>query len=108
MLSPSTRRAILLVPLLAAVVAVVLHGPIAQPQAYHQFADARTLHGIPNFWNVASNLPFLLVGVFGLWTLRRQPPCELEAAYATFFLGAVLVAFGSAAYHWAPSDATLV
>ena len=34
--------------------------PIPQSQIYHGFADQRTLLGIPNFWNVVSNLPFIL------------------------------------------------
>jgi hypothetical protein len=32
---------------------------IPQAQAYHEFADQRTLLGIPNFWNVVSNIPFV-------------------------------------------------
>ena len=32
---------------------------------YHRFADQQTLLGIPNFWNVVSNLPFILVGAVG-------------------------------------------
>jgi hypothetical protein len=48
------------------VIALVLIPPISQDQDYHQFADQRTLLGIPNFWNVVSNLPFIAVGVSGL------------------------------------------
>ena len=33
---------------------------IAQNPEYHQFADQRTLLGIPNFWDVMTNLPFIL------------------------------------------------
>ena len=40
--------------------------PIAQDQSYHQFADQRTLLGMPNFWNVISNVPFIVVGATGL------------------------------------------
>lgn len=110
MLSPAPRpRLLLLLGILtAAAVAIFLHGPIAQPQAYHHFADARSLLGIPNVGNVVSNLPFLLVGLFGLRELARQPADATRPAYLAFYVGAVLVAFGSAAYHWAPSDATLV
>ncbi len=38
------------------------------PQAagYHEFADTRIFLGIPNFLNVISNIPFLLVGILGL------------------------------------------
>ena len=34
--------------------------PIPQDPAYHAFADQRTLHGVPHFWNVASSLPGIL------------------------------------------------
>jgi len=37
--------------------ALLLVPPITQDQNYHDFADQRTLLGIPNFWNVVSNLP---------------------------------------------------
>ena len=46
--------------------------PIPQSQIYHGFADQRTLLGIPNFWNVVSNLPFILVGALGLQYVRRD------------------------------------
>ena len=44
---------------------LLLVPPIPQSQIYHQFADQQTLLGIPNFWNVVSNLPFILVGAAG-------------------------------------------
>jgi hypothetical protein len=81
--------------------ALVFVPPIAQPQAYHQFADQRTLLGIPNFWNVVSNLPFVLVGALGLKFLRR----DLSAGM--FFLGVFLTGFSSSYYHWNPNDAGL-
>jgi hypothetical protein len=46
--------------------------PIPQPQDYHQFADQKTLLGIPNFWNVVSNVPFILVGAAGLQYFHRD------------------------------------
>jgi hypothetical protein len=39
--------------------------------SYHQFADQRAWLGIPNFGDVASNLPFALVGIWGLIFLLR-------------------------------------
>ena len=39
--------------------------PIPQDAAYHNFADQREVLGIPNFWNVISNIPFILVGLIG-------------------------------------------
>jgi len=37
--------------------------PIQQDPNYHNFADRRTLLGIPNFWNVASNAAFLVARI---------------------------------------------
>jgi hypothetical protein len=81
--------------------ALLLLPPILQDQSYHQFADQRTMLGIPNFWNVISNLPFLAVGVAGLRRFRNNP--------ATFvcFLGVFLTGIGSSYYHWDPNDDTL-
>jgi hypothetical protein len=91
---------------LAGLAAVSLGGlallpKIPQDQAYHQFADQRTLIGIPNFWNVVSNVPFLVVGGIGLARFRD------DAATIVLFLGFFLTGIGSAYYHWAPSDGTL-
>lgn len=93
----------LIMGILAAVsvIALVLIPPISQDQDYHQFADQRTLLGIPNFWNVVSNLPFIAVGASGLMKFYQKP--------ATFvlFSGFLLTGFGSSYYHWSPSDETL-
>jgi hypothetical protein len=78
--------------------ALMLAPPIPQSQVYHGFADRRTLLGIPNFWNVVSNLPFILVGALGLWKVRSG----LSAGI--FFLGVFLTGFTSSYYHWAPND----
>jgi hypothetical protein len=50
----------------ASLAVLLLVPPIPQDQSYHQFADQRTIFGIPNFWNVVSNFPFLAVGAAGL------------------------------------------
>src|SRR5215467_13015198 len=80
---------------------LLLLPPIPQDQSYHQFADQRTIFGIPNFWNVVSNIPFLAVGLAGLRRFRQDP------ATVVFFLGVFLTGFGSSYYHWDPSDGTL-
>lgn len=72
--------------------------PIPQSQLYHQFADQRTMFGIPNFWNVVSNLPFLIVGATGLLRVRGN------WSASTFFLGVMLTGVGSSYYHWNPDD----
>ena len=81
--------------------ALPLLPPIPQDPSYHDFADQRTLLGVPNFWNVTSNLPFVAVGIAGLWQFRRDP------ATVVLFLGVFLTGFGSAYYHWNPSNDTL-
>jgi len=80
---------------------LLLLPPIPQDQSYHQFADQRTVFGIPNFWNVVSNLPFLAVGAAGLRRFRDDP------ATVVFFLGVFLTGIGSSYYHWNPNDDTL-
>jgi tryptophan-rich sensory protein len=74
------------------------------------------LLGIPNFGDVASNLGFALVGIWGLIFLlrpqagKRSPfasPSE-RWPYALMFGGMLLTAFGSAYYHLAPDNARLV
>ncbi|MHB8728564.1 MAG: hypothetical protein ACYC9K_05940 [Sulfuricaulis sp.] len=45
--------------------------PIAQDTAYHDFADRRSLLGVPNFLNVTTNLAFLAMGIV-LCARRRE------------------------------------
>ena len=81
---------------------------IPQDENYHLFADARTIAGIPNFWNVISNLPFLLVGVYGLFVTPRLVSRWQSSGYILFCVAVIGVSFGSAYYHYAPSIPTLV
>jgi hypothetical protein len=93
---------LVLIGLMAASLAGLLLVPaIPQDQAYHLFADQRTLFGIPNFWNVVSNIPFVVAGAIGLAQFRG------DAATTVLFLGFLLTGFGSAYYHWDPNDGTL-
>jgi hypothetical protein len=97
---------------LAALVVLWLQGPIPQDPAYHAFADARTLWGVPNFWNVASNALFPVLGLWGAWRVARGPLDSLAAAqrmaWMVFFLGAAVVGLGSSWYHLHPDNASLV
>lgn len=92
---------------LVGIVATFTAPPIAQDVAYHQFSDQITLFGIPNFWNVVSNIPFLMVGVMGLLRLPSIVSAS-KTQYLLFFVGITLVAFGSGYYHLQPSNSTLV
>lgn len=88
---------------------LLLLPPIPQPPAFHHFADTRTVWGIPNFSNVATNIPFLLVGFAGLSQVFRSPSeTNGMLAYIILFLGVVLTGLGSAYYHWAPDNDRLV
>ena len=94
---------------------ILFSPPIPQSVEYHDFADQRTFGGIPHFWNVVSNLPFAVIGLAGCaWLVRGstrisafREPCE-RRAYFTFFFGEFLTCFGSAYYHAAPDNSTLV
>ena len=96
----------------AAVLALALHAPIPQDPRYHSFADTRVILGVPNFWNVVTNVPFLFVGVAGAVLLfaGRSPGVlrPLRGAYGTLFFSFVLVALGSAWYHLHPDNRSLV
>lgn len=90
----------------------LLSSPVPQDPAYHQFADERTLLGISNFWNVTSNLPLMVVGLWGTQIVFRHHNIVclpgLELAYIVFFAGIILTAFGSAYYHLNPANDPLV
>lgn len=100
------RRVTLTVAVVAAVAVVLaftLVPPTPQDPRYHDFADQRTMLGIPNELNVLSNIGFLIVGILGIATLRDRGVIVM-----TFFAGMLATAFGSSIYHLSPRDATLV
>jgi hypothetical protein len=84
--------------------------PLAQPEAYHQFADQRTFLGIAHAADVLTNLVFLCVGAFGLMRLSVKPNVDstTRKSLAVFFLGVLATAAGSAYYHWAPDSQSLL
>ena len=109
-MSAKTKFLIVLSTIL--IVAVFFVDPIPQDPAYHAFADTRLLLGVPNFWNVVSNIPFLLVGGAGIYfsRMKNRPGmmADLKLAYLILFAGIFLTGFGSAYYHYAPGNDTLV
>lgn len=99
--------------LLVIMIAIVILGVfslnrIPQDPNYHVFADSNIFFGIPNFWNVISNVPFLIVGGFGL--MRKVCLENKKSIFAYQFLcgGVFLIGLGSVYYHVAPSTPTLV
>jgi len=85
---------------------IILVAPQEQDQNYHNFSDIREFLKIPNFWNVLSNLPLLIVGILGLYKLKSGD--DVKNQFIIFFIGIVLVSFGSAYYHLNPNNRTLV
>lgn len=106
---PASYKKLVLVAVAAvAIGAMFLVDPIPQDPAYHDFADSRTLLGVPNFWNVATNIPFLLIGAAALVRARRLASSALHIHFMVYCIAIALVAFGSSYYHYAPSNASLV
>jgi len=114
------RAVVVLAALAALLLGMAWLPPLPQSSAFHDFAVTRTRWGIPHFDDVVSNLGFLLVGLWGLvWLLRvhrhwpgRGPGrpflTRVETwPYLVFFGALILVASGSAYYHWAPDHGRL-
>jgi hypothetical protein len=110
------RYSVLLAALAAVLIVVFLFPAIPQNEAYHNFADQRTLVGIPNCLNVLSNVFFLIVGLLGIRFVMRArhedrapflDPAE-RWPYLIFFLSVAATAFGSSWYHLDPNDRTLL
>jgi hypothetical protein len=103
------RLAVLFLLALAAIVAAIVAPPVPQDPAYHRFVDQRTFFGVPHFWNVVSNVPFLFAGVYGLWAWRRARWRFARDRWPWLIvaLAGVLICFGSGYYHWAPDNLTL-
>ena len=90
--------------LLPLALGLTLLDPIAQSEKYHHFADARSFMGIANFFDVFSNLGFLIVGSMGLFAgIKRR----LGLSWNIFFSSVALVFFGSSYYHLSPNTDSL-
>lgn len=106
---PAELALLLAVAALAALAALL--PATGLPAGYHDFADQRTLLGLPHALDVLSNLPFAVMGAWGLWWLRRVPLDRLGMAQrglaGLFFIGLIATAFCSSSYHLDPHDAGL-
>jgi hypothetical protein len=84
-------------------------GALAQDPSYHLLADTRVFLGIPRAGDVLTNLAILAAGLFGLaFRPRMQVGPEERSALNVLIAATLLTFFGSAYYHWAPANATLV
>jgi hypothetical protein len=113
-LPPSSRWKVALLGTLAlgTLVGAFFVKPVYQDPEYHRLADTRAWFGIPNTLNVLSNLPFVGAGLYGLMRVLRKREEEFLAPWLrvpwVVLTGALfLTGFGSAYYHWEPTDATL-
>ncbi len=101
------RLKVMLAIVVVAITAVFSLDPIPQNPAYHNFADQRGIIHIANFFNVLSNLPFVIIGYSGM-RLVSLDPARGGAMNLIFFAGVFLTGFGSAYYHFQPSNQTLL
>jgi hypothetical protein len=117
LISRKTGLTLLFVITVAVIVVDLFLPRIPQPQAYHNFADQRSFLGIPNFGDVVSNVPFAIVGFWGLafWLRSNSDPNPNNFVdrrerwpYLLVFIGILLTAFGSSYYHLQPNNARLV
>lgn len=110
-LSAATRWSMIAAICIAAVIVVAFLQPIPQPQAYHQFADQRTVLEVPHGLDVLSNMAFLVSGLLGLLFIIKSGP-TLDAgtrwAWGTLFFGLVLTSAGSSYYHLEPGNQRLL
>jgi hypothetical protein len=106
------RGWLLVASALLALLTAIFWPAMPQPLSYHAFADCRAIWWVPNFFNVLSNLPFLIGGAMGLALIWRGGGSFVDRReqlpYLIFFLGAALTSAGSAYYHLAPDNPRLV
>ncbi|MDR2874419.1 MAG: ceramidase [Methylobacillus sp.] len=72
------------------------------------YIDKRAWLGLPNAANVLSNLPFLFLGVWGLFVLRARQRSSRPVGTLWFFIGFILTCFGSSYYHLEPNGIHLI
>lgn len=110
MVSAAAKRSNFYIFCAACAIAPLFVPRIPQDPEYHHFADRRAWLGIVNFGDVASNLPFLPVGIAGLFVILgkhggRAAASELERWLWTIFFAAVATTcLGSGFYHLEPND----
>ncbi len=94
---------------LAGAAVLVAWGPVHLVPHMHEFADQRSLWGVPYGGLVLSHLPLLPIGIWGLWRVSCLPSTEpLRWIWGCFFVCQMLATTGGMVYHWAPSNATFI
>lgn len=94
---------------IAGLIALFLMGPIPQDPTYHSFADTKTIFGVPNFYNVITNIFFIIIGIWGLTRVRQDKIVQsIKTHYIIFYSGVFLIGLGSTFYHLNPDNPSLV
>lgn len=105
----SLRQTLLLLFTLLSVIILWGHLPMSDKESYFDFADKRTLLFIQNAGDVLSNLPFMLVGIWGF--MITSPNQHLLPGYKNALrvlaVGTFLTCFGSMYFHLNPNLDTL-
>lgn len=84
--------------------------PTLDPVEYFNFADQRLILGVPNAFDVLTNLFFMFVGAFGLYSLIKNKTLHGSFYFYVGFwlsLSIFLTGIGSAYFHWTPQPETL-
>ena len=97
----------------ALIAAVVLMPPIPTPAHLSIYVDRRNFFGVPNFFDVVSNLPLVIVGAWGLYAAACPVGKAFNTAaekwpYRVLFASIALAGLGSTYYHLAPDAARLL
>jgi len=99
------------ITLIIGILVALIIPAIPQDPEYHNFADQRQMFGISHFWNVISNLPFIIVSYIAVNNLLQagilKYPQALFSCYLIFFIAMGVVGIGSAYYHLQPTNETL-
>ncbi len=86
--------------------------PIPQPKNYNIFSDQRNFFGINNFFNIISSLPFLVIGVVGIYLDKTRKLVHdnftKTPVYRIFFYAVFCIGLGSGYFHVAPDNDRLV
>ena len=102
----TTLRLIFIISLIAFAIVFIFVKPIPQNISYHHFIDAQEIFGIQNFYNVVSNVEFIVAGFYCFYIVAKW---NIKTPY-TFVLGFgfILTGIGSAYYHFNPNNITLI
>jgi Ceramidase len=106
MKSNSIPKILLWITVLTTIAIFIFMKPIPQDVTYHHFANDNTVCGIANCWNVLSNIGFVVLGLLGIHFIIKNN--IKNPIIWTLFVGVVLTGIGSAYYHYAPNNTTLV